>query len=102
MPKVHDIGTTHFVQVIHQPYLWGRKVKAKGWTQEIDAPFRFAEPLMVRLPFNRVLIIGKWLGVKDEEEALNSALNRRDLTYDDFTEEAGWTPPPDQDTEAYF
>lgn len=102
MPKVHNIGTKHFFQVLKQPYLWGNKVTAKGWTQEIESPFRFAEPLMVRGPFSRVFIIGKWLGVKEEEEALNSALNRRDLTYDDFTKEAGWTPPPDQDSEEDF
>jgi hypothetical protein len=99
MPKVHDIGKKHFVQLVKQPYIWGNLMLAKGWTQEIDPPYRFAEPFMIRLPFDRVLVIGKWVGVKDEEEALNSALNRRDLTYDDFTEEAGWTPPPDQDSE---
>jgi hypothetical protein len=102
MPKVYDIGTKHFVQFLNQPYIWGNKLTSKGWTQEIDEPFRFSEPTMVRLPFNRILVFGKWIGVKNEEEALNSALNRRDLTYDDFTEEAGWTPPPDEDTEAYF
>ena len=31
--------------------------------------------------------------MRDEEEALNGALERRDVTYDDFTEEAGWTAP---------
>ena len=36
---------------------------------------------------------------KTEEEALNSALETREVTYDDFTEEAGWTPAPDSDRE---
>ena len=40
-----------------------------------------------------------WRFKSGEEEALNSALSRRDLTYDDFTEEAGWTPAPDSDRE---
>lgn len=43
--------------------------------------------------------MGRWTGAKDEEDALNSALERRDVTYDDFTEEAGWTPAPDSDRE---
>jgi hypothetical protein len=33
--------------------------------------------------------------MKNEEEALSGALETRDVTYDDFTEEAGWTPAPD-------
>ena len=33
--------------------------------------------------------------MRDEEEALNGALHTRDVTYEDFTEEAGWTPAPD-------
>ena len=38
--------------------------------------------------------------MKSEEEALNGALGRRDVTEDDFSEEAGWTPAPDSDREA--
>jgi hypothetical protein len=102
MPKVYDIGTQRFIQIIRQPLIWNKKIQTKGWTQEITAPYRFGEPLMVRLPFKYILVVGKWQGSKNEEDALNSALKRRDLTYDDFTEEAGWTPAPDEDTEAYL
>ena len=99
MPKVHNIGKQHFVQLIKLPVEWGNKVVVRGWTQEIEEPFRTAAPLIVRLPNYRALVIGKWTGSKTEYEALNSAIQRRDLTYDDFTEEAGWTPAPDQDRE---
>ena len=82
------------------PAAWGNKIIVKGWTQEISEPFRTSEPWIIRLPFYRALIIGKWTGFKDsEEEALNNAIQRRDLTDDDFQEEAGWVPPPDQDSE---
>jgi hypothetical protein len=57
---------------------------------------------MVRLPLSRILVLGKWQGTKSEEEALNSAISRRDVTYDDFKEEKGWIPAPDEDTEAYL
>lgn len=99
MPKVHNIGKQHFVQLIKLPVEWGNKVVVRGWTQEIEEPFRTAAPFIVRLPKYRALVIGKWTGSKTEYEALNSAIQRRDLTYDDFTEEAGWTPAPDQDRE---
>jgi hypothetical protein len=99
MPKVHKLGPHAFAQVIYQPLQWGNKIKVKGWTQEIEHPYRFAAPLMVRLPFKYVLVLGKWQGTKEEEDALNSALLRRDVTYDDFTEEAGWLPPSDEDSE---
>lgn len=98
MPKAHNIGP-FFTQVTRFPYKWGFKVVVRGWTQEIEEPFRTAEPLIVRLPYYRALVLGRWTGQKEEIDALNSALGRRDLTYDDFTEEAGWTPAPDSDRE---
>jgi hypothetical protein len=37
--------------------------------------------------------------MKEEEEALSGALARREVTYDDFTEEAGWTPATESNRE---
>lgn len=98
MPKAHNIGPL-FVQVTKFPYEWGSKLIVRGWTQEIEEPYRTSNPFIVRLPNYKALVLGRWTGIKDEEEALNSALGRRDVTYDDFTEEAGWTPAPDSDRE---
>jgi hypothetical protein len=45
------------------------------------------------MPFHKALVIGKWTGmIEDEEEALTRAIQRRDVTYDDFQETKGWTP----------
>ena len=99
MPKVHQIGAKRFIQYTNFPFKWGWKVVVRGWTQEIEPPYRTSKPFIVRLPFYKALVFGHWTGNKSEEEALNSALGRRDLTYDDFTEEAGWTPAPDSDRE---
>ena len=93
MPKVHKIGTKHFLQVVDLPVVWGKKFVVRGWTQEIEHPFRTSQPLLLRLPKYKALAFGKWTGFKPEEEALKSALETREVTYDDFTEEAGWTPP---------
>ena len=98
MPKVHNIGPKHFVQLIDFPVIWGPKIVVRGWTQEIEEPFRTAQPFLVRLPKYKALAFGKWTGFKTEDEALNSALEMREVTYDDFTEEAGWTAP-DSDRE---
>jgi len=98
MPKVHNIGPI-FVQVTKFPYEWGSKVIVRGWTQEIEEPFRTSKPFILRLPKFKALVCGRWTGVKDEEEALSGALETREVTYDDFTEEAGWTPAPDSDRE---
>jgi len=95
MPKVHNIGPKHFVQLIDFPVIWGKKFVVRGWTQEIEEPFRSSTPYLVRLPKHKAIAFGKWTGFKTEEEALNSALETREVTYDDFTEEAGWTPAPD-------
>ena len=98
MPKVHNIGPI-FVQVTKFPYDWGNKLVVRGWTQEIEEPFRTSQPLILRLPKYKALVCGRWTGVKNEEEALTGALETREVTYDDFTEEAGWTPAPDSDRE---
>jgi len=100
MPKVHNIGSTRFIQVTNFPFEWGSKVVVRGWTQEIQEPFRTATPLIVRLPKYKALVLGKWNGMLNEEEALSGALERREVTYDDFTEEKGWTPATDSNREA--
>lgn len=101
MPKVHNIGPL-FTQVTNFPYEWGSKIVTRGWTQEIEPPYRTSKPFIVRLPRYKAIVFGKWTGTKTEEEALNDALARRDLTYEDFTEEAGWTPAPNSNREESF
>jgi len=100
MPKVHKVGPKHFIQLTNFPFKWGFKFFVRGWTQEIEHPFRTSTPFIVRLPRYKALVFGKWTGTKNEEEALTMALGKREVTYDDFTEEAGWTPAPDSDREA--
>jgi hypothetical protein len=102
MPKVHNIGEQRFVQLIKQPLEWKGQRTVKGWSQEIEAPYRYASPTLIKLFKNYILVVGKWEGSKTEEDALNSALERRNVTYDDFTEEAGWIPAPDEDSEAHL
>ena len=100
MPKAHKIGPKHFVQLTNFPFKWGFKFIVRGWTQEIEPPYRTSNPFIVRLPRYKALVFGAWSGMKNEEEALSTALGRREVTYDDFTKEAGWTPAPDSDREA--
>lgn len=97
MPKVHHIGKQHFVQYIDFPVKWGWKFAVKGWTQEIDEPFRTATPIIVRLPFHKAVAFGKWTGQLEEEEALSAATGMRVLKDEDFEE--GWTAPAYQITE---
>jgi hypothetical protein len=98
MPKVHTLGPL-FVQVTRFPYEWGNKVVVRGWSQEIEEPYRTATPFIVRLPKYHGLVLGKWGAMKEEEEALSGALARREVTYDDFTEKAGWTPATESNRE---
>ena len=88
-----------FIQVTRFPYEWGNKVVVRGWSQEIEEPYRTATPFIVRLPKYHGLVLGRWGAMKEEEEALSGALARREVTYDDFTEEAGWTPAAESNRE---
>jgi len=98
MPKVHTLGPL-FVQVTRFPYDWGNKLVVRGWSQEIEEPYRTATPFIVRLPKYHGLVLGRWGAMKEEEEALSGALARREVTYEDFTEEAGWTPATESNRE---
>jgi hypothetical protein len=97
MPKVHHIGKQRFTQLIDFPVKWGWKLAVRGWTQEIEEPYRTAAPIIVRLPFHKAVVFGKWTGQLDEETALNNAMQGRVLSDEDFEE--GWQPPAYQATE---
>lgn len=101
MPETHDFAKKYFVQLL-QNYRadWNGKIAVRGWTQEIEPPYRTSEPLLLRLPGGKALVFGRWSGRVSEETALDRAVQRRDLTDDDFSEQAGWTPAPDQAAEA--
>lgn len=93
MPQIHSLGPL-FVQVLDLPVQWESKVIVRGWTQEIEPPYRTGYPLLVRLPKHKALALGVWSHHQtDEEAALKAAMEVRDVTYDDFTQEAGWTDP---------
>jgi hypothetical protein len=101
MPKVHDIGKTRFIQILENYRVeWGWRFIVRGWTQEIEPPFRSAKPLIVRLPKDKALVYGRWVAQLTEEEALNQAIQGRVLSDEDFEE--GWTPAPDEAAEEDF
>lgn len=99
MPQVHDIGKTRFIQILENYKVeWGWRFIVRGWTQEIEAPYRSAKPFIVRLPNDKALVYGKWSAELDEEAALNQAIQGRVLSDEDFQE--GWQPAAYQDSEA--
>ena len=98
MPQAHNIGPL-FVQVTNFPYEWGNKVVTRGWTQEIEEPFRTSKPIIIRLPKYKAIVFGIWTGAQNEVEALKNALGMREAHENDFKEEAGWKPAPESDRE---
>jgi hypothetical protein len=52
----------------------------KGWTHEIDEPFRRGSCLVIRLPFTRPgFVVGIWRESQDESKALTAAIWGREL-----------------------
>lgn len=96
--RLINIGKQRFIQYTSFPYNWEKKVTTRGWTQESEEPYRSATPLILRLPRYKALVFGKWTGVKEQEE-VEQLLGIREVTYDDFKEEAGWVPAPDESGE---
>jgi hypothetical protein len=100
MPETHDFAKKYFVQRLKNYHAeWNGRIAVRGWSQEIEPPFRTAQPILLRLPRGNALVFGKWTGEVSEETALDRAVQRRDLTDNDFREEAGWTPAPDEAAE---
>lgn len=61
-------------------------VDTRGWTREVEPPFRYGGSWLLRLPTTRwALVVGWWVGRWDaaaEEEALTSAVNGRSLSFE--------------------
>lgn len=77
MPAVHYIGKKWFTQFMRYPT---RKfpIVDRGHTQEIEWPFRTGDSWVVRVPATTAaMVVGKWVGSLDEQEALESALSAR-------------------------
>jgi hypothetical protein len=103
MAKTHDIGASLFYQYYKfYPARWGWKVIVRGWTQEIEPPYRTSAPFIIRLPFKKAIVVGKWNGTLEEEQALSRAIGERTLSNDDFSEEKGWVPAPNETPEEDF
>lgn len=92
MPKLHNIGPKHFVQYTRFPYEWGNKVITRGWTQELEFPYRTSKPFILRLPKYKALVFGYWSSSTTEEKALTLATSAREATIEDFDEDKGWIP----------
>lgn len=73
MAETKDFGRL-FVHMIR--VLPGTVLVHRAQTVEIEPPYRFGRPLVIRLPFGRALVIGWWLASNwDEEEALFEAVS---------------------------
>ena len=56
-------------------------INLKGWTREVEQPFRYGNAWLLRVPASRwALVVGRWAGShQHEEQALASALDGRSL-----------------------
>jgi hypothetical protein len=80
VPKVHDIGSKFYVHRMAYPST-KFPLSERGFTQEIDFPYRDGKCLVVRIPLTRQAVcVGVWGDDRDEEEALTDALRARTLT----------------------
>lgn len=69
-----------YVTGLKYPHRKPLPVVEKGWTHEIDEPFRRGSCLVFRLPFTKpALVIGWWLETQDEDDALTAAIWGRKL-----------------------
>lgn len=69
-----------YVQGIKYPHRNFLPIVEKGWTHEIEEPYRKGDCLVFRLPFiKHAIAIGRWGEEQDETEALTAALWGRHL-----------------------
>jgi hypothetical protein len=76
-------------QMIKYPHRDLHPILEKGWTHEIDEPYRKGSCLVFRIPFTKPgFVLGKWGKAQDEEEALTAAIwgRRLDVSVDELLE----------------
>jgi hypothetical protein len=79
-----------YVDTLKYPHRKFLPIFEKGWTNEIEEPYRRGSCLVFRFPFTKPgLVIGRWKYTQDETEALINAIIGRpieDVTLDDMWE----------------
>lgn len=96
MADTHEIGLRRrffwqILQVPHKPALISR-----GWSTQIEPPFRRAVPVVLRIPFTTFAIaFGYWKDTGwEEEEALLAALAGWGVDlFEDPNDDDEWTTP---------
>jgi hypothetical protein len=67
-------------QVIKYPHRNALPVFEKGWSHEIEEPYRRGSCLVFRVPFTKPgFVIGKWGEAQTEDDALTAAIWGREL-----------------------
>jgi hypothetical protein len=75
--------------MITYPHRKALPVLEKGWTHEIEEPYRRGSCFVLRFPFaHRAIALGVWREAQDEEQALTAALWGRhlDVSLDELLE----------------
>ena len=69
-----------YVTALKYPHRKPFPIVEKGWTHEIEEPFRKGTCLVFRLPFTKPgLVFGKWDHAQEEDDALTAAIWGRHL-----------------------
>ena len=69
-----------YVTGLTYPHRKPLPILEKGWTHEIEEPFRRGSCLVLRLPFTKPgLVIGWWVESQNEDDALTAAIWGRNL-----------------------
>ena len=69
-----------YVTALKYPHRKPLPVVEKGWTNEIEEPFRKGSCLVLRLPFTKpALVVGWWGPEQEEDDALTAAIWGRKL-----------------------
>jgi hypothetical protein len=69
-----------YVQKIEYPHRKLTPFIEKGWTNEIEEPYRLGTCLVFRIPFTKPgFVLGYWKYPQDEESALTNAIWGRSM-----------------------
>lgn len=77
MPETHDLGRLYLT---HMRYLTrkGMPLAERGWSTEVEDPFRRGRCLVLRVPFTKFgIVLGLWGRAGDEDSRLAEAIGCR-------------------------
>jgi hypothetical protein len=88
MAQTHDLGRFYTSSMNYLHRKAAPLLVERGWTNEIERPYRRGKCLVLRIPFTlKGLVFGLWGRPGNEEDRLGAAIGLREIGYVNYADD---------------